>query len=942
MTIRRKITVALLLLLSLGQAFAQTIPPIPVDKEVGTGKLANGLTYYIRHNDYPKDVANFYIAQRVGSINEEDSQQGLAHFLEHMAFNGSEHFPDNGIIEFTRGLGVEFGSNLNAYTSIDQTVYRICDVPTTRQSALDSCLLVLKDWSGGLVLADKEIDKERGVVHQEWQMRSGANQRFYEKHLPDLYPGSKYGNRLPIGLMSVIDNFKYQELRDYYKKWYRPDNQAIIVVGNVDVDHIEAEIKRLWKDAKVAPDAAQVIPEQVPDNAQPIYVFYKDKEQKFSVISVNMKQEAYPDSAKTTMDYMILLYGRQMVDMMLNKRLEELSQQPDCPFVGAYTDYGDYLISRTKDAFSLTVVAKEGKDIEALTAAMREVERARQFGFTATEYERAKAEYLSTLEQTYSNRTKTANTYFYNQYVENYLENEPMPSIEEEYTLMNQIVPNIPVEVANQLVSQMISASDSNLVVYEMAQEAEGKTYPTTDDLRKAIESVRAEKLEAYVDNVKDEPLIAQMPKKGKITKTTEDKKLGFKKLTLSNGATVILKKTDFQDDEVQMMAKANGGSNNYGPADYANMSVFGFVAGNSGLGNFSVTELQKALAGKKANVNPSIELYSRTLSGNATPKDLETMMQLAYLYFTDIRKDEKASQSILTQLETVLKNKNLQPESVFSDSLQVTRYNHDPRFAPLSYETLKQVNVDRIVEISKEAFSDASQFTFYIVGNYDEQTLLPMIEQYIASLPGAKKKAKETAQKEVLNLAKGDVKNHFTRKMETPKAQLYKFWSSAKMPYSLKNSILVDAAGQVLSMKLLRTIREDASAAYSVGSQGFAQRTADKEAYYTLFAGCPMDPEKATLAYDLLTKGVEEAEVSVDAEDVTKVKEFMLKQAKVDARKNGHWLSVLREYDATGIDTETDYESIVNTLTPAQIASFVKLILSQGDSIEVMMTPEK
>ncbi len=939
---RRILTVAWLSLLFVGQAIAQMMPPIPVDQEVRMGKLDNGLTYYIRHNEFPKDVANFYIAQRVGSINEEESQRGLAHFLEHMAFNGSENFPDNGIIEFTRTLGVEFGSNLNAYTSIDQTVYRICDVPTARQSALDSCLLVLKDWSCGLTLKDEEIDKERGVIHQEWQMRSSASQRFFEKHLPDLYPGSKYGNRLPIGLMSVVDNFKYNELRDYYHKWYRPDNQAIIVVGNVDVDHTEAEIKRLWKDVKVAPDAAQVIPEQVPDNKEPIYVTYQDKEQKFSVISVNMKQDAYPDSAKTTIDYLMIDYAQGMVGTMLNKRLEELSQQPDCPFVGAYAGYDSYLVSRTKDAFNLAVIAKEGKDIEALTTAMREVERARQYGFTDTEYERAKADYLSSLEQLYSNRTKTANTYFYDKYVQNYLANEPMPSIDDEYMLMNQLVPNIPVVLINQLASQMISASDSNLVVYEMAQEAEGKTYPTTDELRKAIESVRAEQLEAYVDNVKNEPLIAQLPEKGKITKTTEDQKLGFKRLSLSNGATVVLKKTDFQDDEVKLLARArNGGKNNYGEADYTNLKVFDYIASSCGLGEFSLTELQKALAGKKADANPALDTYGKEISGNATPKDVETMMQLVYLYFTDLRKDEKACQSLISQLEIMLKNKNLQPESVFSDSLQLTRYNHDPRFAPLSYDELKDINVDRIVEIHKEIFADASQFTFYIVGNFDEETLLPMIEQYIASLPSTGK-AKDITPKEVMNLPEGKVANHFTRKMETPKAQLYKFWTGKKMPYTLESSILADAAGQVLSMKLLRTIREESSAAYSVGAQGFPLRTADKQAYYTVFAGCPMDPEKATLAYDLMMKGVEEAATSIDAEDVTKVKEYMVKQAKVNARDNRHWLDILYEYNLTGIDVETDYESTVNALTPESISAFVKSLLSSGDQVEVMMTPEQ
>lgn len=937
-------TLALGLLLCAGQAIAQQMPPIPVDKEVRTGKLDNGLTYYIRHNDYPKDVANFYIAQRVGSINEEENQRGLAHFLEHMAFNGSENFPGNGIIEFTRGLGVEFGSNLNAYTSIDQTVYRICDVPTTRQSALDSCLLVLKDWSGGLLLEDEEIDKERGVIHQEWQMGSDPFQRFADKHLEDLYPGSKYGKRLPIGLMSVVDNFEHQALRDYYHKWYRPDNQAIIVVGNVDVDHIEAEIKKLWSGVKVDPNAAKVVTEPVPDNDEPIYVTYQDKEQKYSIISVNMKHDAVPDSAKSTLDYLILQYGRQMVDMMINLRLQELMQQPDCPFVSAGTSYGQFMgVSKPKDAFELQIVPKEGKDIEALTMAMREVERARQFGFTETEYARAKADYLSSLEQLYTNREKTANTYFYSLCVGNYLANEPMPGIEDEYTLMNQIVPNIPVQAINMLAQEMISNENKNLVVYEISQEAEGKTHPTTDQLRQAIESVRAEKLEAYVDNVKDEPLIAQMPTKGSVVSTTEDQKLGFKKLTLSNGATVILKKTDFQDDEVKMLAEAKGGMNKYGENDFINLDVYDYIAGSCGLGNFSSTELQKALAGKKANANPSIGLYTRSLDAFSTPKDIETMMQLAYLYFTDMRKDEKACQSVISQLEVMLKNKHLQPESVFSDSLQYTRYAHNPRFAPLQYEDLKKINVDRIVEITKEMFADASEFTFYIVGNYDEATLLPLIEQYIASLPSSQKQPKKVeAGQEIITMPNGAVTNHFSRKMETPKAQLYKIWRTDKTPYTLEKSILTDAAGQLISIKLLRTIREDNSAAYSVGGYGFNLRTADDQAYLQILAGCPMDPAKADLAHKLMDEGVTETANTVNAEDCAKVKEFMLKQAKEDARKNSHWISVLSEYCSTGLDMQTDYEKVVSSLTPEKIAGFMKDFLGAGNSVEVLMTPEK
>ena len=362
-----------------GLATAQEMGQIPVDKNVRIGKLQNGLTYYIRHNDWPEHVANFYIAQRVGSIQENDDQRGLAHFLEHMAFNGSEHFPDSTLLEFTRGLGVEFGSNLNAYTSIDQTVYRVCDVPTKRQSALDSCVLILKDWSNGLTLAGSEIDKERGVIHQEWQLRSSASQRIFERVLPKLYPGSKYGVRLPIGLMSVVDNFKYQELRDYYHKWYRPDNQAIIIVGDVDVDHIENLIKELWKDVKVPANAAQVVDEPVPDNDTPIYVFDKDKEMPYSSIGIAMKHDPVPDQMKSSPVYYIQQYMKNLVAMMFNQRLSDLTLKADCPFTSAYGYDGEYIYSKTKDAFQIDANAKDGRDLDALKAIYREAQRVRQF-----------------------------------------------------------------------------------------------------------------------------------------------------------------------------------------------------------------------------------------------------------------------------------------------------------------------------------------------------------------------------------------------------------------------------------------------------------------------------------------------------------------------------------------------------------------------------------
>ncbi|MDE6689808.1 MAG: insulinase family protein, partial [Prevotella sp.] len=500
MKIKKILVVLLLFAAGTATSMAQQMPPIPVDPDVKIGKLDNGLTYYIRHNEYPEHVANFYIAQRVGAIQEEESQRGLAHFLEHMAFNGSEHFKGNGIIDFTRSLGVEFGSDLNAYTSIDQTVYRVCNVPTKRITALDSCLLILKDWSNGLLLEADEIDKERDVIHNEWRLGEGPSQRMIQRALPKMYPGSKYGERLPIGLMSVVDSFRPQTLQTYYQKWYRPDNQAIIVVGDVDVDHIEAKIKELFSGIKVSADAPKVVAEAVPDNKEAIYIFEKDKEMQMSNVFVMMKHDATPEEEKSNMGYLVQDYAISVISEMLNQRLTEMTQDAACPFFQAFAEDGQYWLSKTKDCFELVGVPKECQEMATLQVLYREAKRAREFGFTATEYERAKANYLSSLEKHYTNRDKRKNDEFGNAYRDHYLTNEPIPPLEALYQTMQQIAPNIPVQAINQMLPELISVTDSNLVVTVFAQEKEGKVYPTKQDMAAAIAAARAEKLEAYVD----------------------------------------------------------------------------------------------------------------------------------------------------------------------------------------------------------------------------------------------------------------------------------------------------------------------------------------------------------------------------------------------------------------------------------------------------------
>ena len=940
MKIKHLFVAAVLFITGTAAVMAQgmQMPPIPVDNAVRIGKLPNGLTYYIRHNDYPEHRVNFYIAQRVGSIQEEESQRGLAHFLEHMAFNGSDNYPGDKLLEYMRSIGVEFGRDLNAYTSIAETVYNIDNVPSKNIAALDSCLLVLKDWSNGLTLATEEIDKERGVIENEWRLRSSPMQRMMERNLETIYPGSKYGRRMPIGTMEVVKNFKPEVLRQYYHKWYRPDNQAIIVVGDIDVDRTEQKIKEMFSGIKLDPNAAPVVAEPVPDNNEAIIVVDKDKEQQFNIVQIMFKHDDVPDSMKTSLAYMVQQYALNLSLQMLNARLAEVGQNPECPYLQAYVSDGDYIYAKSKDAFAVVCIPKPVQTEAAISAAVREVMRATMFGFTPTEFVRAKSEYMSQLEKVYTNRNKRENGVYCELYTRNFIDNEPIPSIEDEYAIMQQISPMIPVEAINEVMKELVSVTDTNLVVMSFNTEKEGTVYPTPESIKKAIDTVHGEKLTAWVDNVKQEPLIAKMPAKGKITGEKENKTLGYKELTLSNGARVLLKKTDFKDDEVVIDATSKGGSSLLGDEDIVNAKVFDMAIGASGLGNFSNTELETALAGKQANANLQLFNLHEGLSGSSTPKDLETLFQLTYLYFTDVRKDEKSFAQLMTTLETMLKNQALSPDAAFSDSLMSTLYCHNPRYATLKLEDLKKVNYDRILQIAKERTADAGDFTFTIVGNFDEATIRPLIEQYIASLPA---KGKKENWKKMSTYAKGNIDNKFTRKMETPKANAYMYWYNLTTPYSLENAVAASAAGQVLEMIYLKKIREDAGAAYSAGATGMASLGGDTP--FTALVGiCPMDPEKSDMAIKIMEEEAKKLCTTVDADMLNKVKELMLKRADEDAKTNRYWVGAINDLDEYGVDTVTKYKDIVSALTPEKVAKFVKdVIFAGGNSVKVVMLPE-
>lgn len=937
MRLKNLLTAALLLM---GLAVqAQELPPLQVDKDVRLGKLDNGLTYYIRHNDYPEHVASFYIAQRVGSVQENDDQRGLAHLLEHMAFNGSDHFKDNLLQEYLQSIGVEYGRNLNAYTSTDQTVYYITDVPTARVSALDSCMLILKDWSCGITLDAAAIDQERDVVHNEYRMRITGTQKILEQKLPELYPGSKYGERFPIGLMEVIDGCSPETLRAYYRKWYRPDNQGIIIVGDIDVDRTEQKVKELFSGITVPANAAKVEPVEVPDNNEGIYIIGKDKEQRVPLFLISMKHDPIPDAEKNNALYLIMQYGFSVISHMLDARFTELTQDPNSPLLSAGIEFGSYLVSRTKDALTLTIMPKEGRELEGLQAAMRELKRVKDFGFTATEYERARSEYLSQLETVYNNRDKQANNSFCQQYVEHFINSEPIPSIEDQYNLMNLLAPQMPIDLANELAQEYICDNDTNFVAFALLQDKEGAQYFSVPDMQKAINDVRQEQLEAYVDNVKQEPLMSEMPAKGSIVSEKENTTLGFKELTLSNGAKVLYKKTDFNADQILMRANSYGGEALFGPEDTNNMQLASTLLSQSALGTFMQTDLQKALAGKQVSTSFSIGNNRHGISATTTPKDLETMMQLVYLNFTSLNKDEKAVNKTIDALAMQLQTISLSSPLVFEDSVMSTVYGNNPHFRIPSAEQVRSINYDRVLEIGRTLYGNAANFTFIFVGNFDEALLRNYIEQYIASLP-SKGKA-EFQNLEMRTFVDGERTNSFEKEMENPQAQANEIWRSKPVKFTLENSILADVAGRVLEMTYNREIRERMSAAYHAGAESEVDNDGPKT--YIIIRGTAMlNPEKAAEAIPEFQKGMKATIASPNLEDLGKVKQILLNQADVNATTNNYWLGILNQWDRYGLDMHSNYKATVEAITPKSLSTFLKKVITKsGNHITVTMMPK-
>lgn len=915
---------------------AQQMPPVPVDKEVRIGKLDNGLTYYIRHNEYPKNQVDFYIAQKVGSILEEDDQRGLAHFLEHMCFNGTKNFPGNSMVKWLESVGVKFGYNLNAYTSIDETVYRISSVPTERIGVQDSCLMILSDWADGLLLNGKDIDEERAVIHEEWRSQLPPNMRILEKLLPELYPDSRYGHRLPIGTMEVVDHFPHQALRDYYEKWYRPDLQGIVVVGDIDVDRIEGKIKELFSKIEKPVNPAERVYYPVADNEKPIVAFGSDKEQDKYVAQIMFKYDALPDSLKGTMADITTAYLLDMAQMMLQIRLNELGQKADAPFAAASAFYGEFIMAKTKQAFQFAMLPKGNSFDEGLKAVYREALRAKRGGFTATEYARCRTEYLSQLEKAYNNRNQQENKTLAESYVRNFIDKKPIPGIETEYQMMSMIVNQIPVEAVNQVFSQIVS--DKNLVVLGMMPAREGEACPKDEDILALLSQVEAENIAPYVDNVKDEPLVSELPAAGKVVKENMLSDFGAKEWILSNGAKVILKKTDFKADEINMMAVAKGGTSVYGNDKAADLMFMPAVLEQHGLGSFTNSELTKLMAGKQVSLKVSLDDYVRRLSGNTTPKDLKTYMEMIYMNFTGLTVTPDEFVAMQNLYKGVIQNQAQNPSFVFQKKVQEFLY-ASPSKQVFGVSDIEKANRENILSIIREQLANAAEFTFVFSGNFDEAELKALVEQYIATLPSVKGKKQELKYNPAVEIKSGNEEKEFFLKMEVPQGSAAVI-ISGKMPYSFKNRLMASMSAQIISARLLSEVREKEGAVYSIYTQGSQDRLSEVSVVYqTIFQ---VKPEKKDRALEIIRSEFEKLAKETPVEELDKVKEFMVKQITGDEQTNSYWCSMMAGNELLPSEVCVKAEQVIQSITPKEISGYVNEVMKQNNYRVLVMMPEE
>ena len=911
---------------------------LPQDPDVRKGTLKNGMTYYIRHNAKEAGLADFYIAQRVGSILEEPRQRGLAHFLEHMAFNGTKNFPGKngkpGIVPWCESIGVKFGANLNAYTSIDQTVYHIGSAQLTREGIIDSCLLVLHDWSHYLLLEDEEIDKERGVIHEEWRTRRAgmAVQRMQEYVLPIIYQGTKYEDCMPIGSMDIVDHFPYQDLRDYYQKWYRPDLQAIVVVGDIDVDKMEKKIKKVFSSIPMPKKPAERVYYPVGDNDKMIVAIKKDAEQPIVLCHLYQKRDATPDSEKDNEAYLRDSYIDDLISTMLNDRFAELRQQPGSPVQSATGRASTFFISRTKEAFALSISCKQDNILGGIISAVGVAEQARQHGFTQGELERAKKLYLNAAERRYNMRDDYRNSHYVNACVSHFLTGEPLVSVEYELENTRRLDREVTLDEVNAATRDLIT--DKNQVVVMYAPDKQEVVLPNEAQIEQVILAAQRLNYAPYTEQQLADRLIDQLPQPGTIV-SEKPYKHGFTEFTLSNGMKVYTRKTDFSADVVSMEMEGEGGTSLYGDEDIPNFSLISSCVSEAGVGDFDIITLRKMLMGKSVRVSPSVGSKSQGINGSSSVKDMKTMFELAHLYFTSPRRDTTAFNEFISRNRSFLTNRNASPKVDYNDSIRAILYGHHPRMEPVVQSTLDHVSYDRILEIYKERFSDASNFKTVIIGNYDETELRQLLCQYLATLPSTGKH-EQTNYSNIPQVVGGQSVHKFTKKMATPLANVSIFYT-ADVPFTAQSDLELDFLKRCLSIAYTDSVREEKGGTYGV-SVDF-ELAKDDQPNATFKISYNADPSRYEELNPIIYQQLQHfADNGPLESSMDKVKLYLTKQYAQMAITNDYWSYIIWHELDDDVDFDRDYCKMVEKMTASDVQRMAQRLLASGRCIEVTM----
>jgi len=903
---------------------------IPVDPEVTVGKFDNGLTYYIKVNKKPEKRAQLWLAVNAGSVLEDDDQQGLAHLAEHMAFNGTKNFKKQELIDYLESIGMKFGPEVNAYTSFDETVYML-QVPTDSAHIVEKGFQILEDWAHLVSYDEEEIDKERGVVIEEWRLGRGADMRMLDKQLPILFKGSRYANRLPIGKKEVVDTCKYVTLKRYYNEWYRPDLMAVVAVGDFDPEWIMGLIKKHFASITPIkePRKRQIYP--VPDHKETLFAIATDPEASRTVVAVYFKSE--PEPEESIGDFRRILMQR-LYNEMINNRIDELRQQADPPILYGYSGKGRFV--RSKGVYFLAAMVKEDGIERGLDALLTESVRVKKFGFTQSELDRTKKSILRNMEREYKERDKTNSRVYAQRCTYHFLEADPMPGIGNEIELARALLPDIKLDEVNELIFKWLT--DENRVILVNAPDKEEVKVPSEQELLAVFKNVEQKEILAYEDKVSEAPLVENVPEAAKIVNEKKIEELGVTEWTLANGVRVVLKPTDFKNDEIRFYAYSLGGNSLSTDADFMSSSYATQIIRESGIGAFNQIELNKKLTGKVVNIYPYIGTLTEGVSGNASPEDIETLFELIYLYMTSPRMDQETFQSYITRMKGIIENRSARPETALSDTLSVTLAQYHHRARPLTVKLLDEVDLDKAFKFYQDRFADASDFYFFFVGNFDLEEIKPLVKTYLGGLPSLNRN--EMWKDPGVTPPKGVIKKTVRKGIE-PKSYV-RIVFTGPYEWSRENNYAFSSMIDVMRIKLRETLREDLSGTYGVGVWSSTDLYPQQEYTIQINFGC--NPERVEELSQTVFDQIDSLQTyGTNEKYITKVRETQTRSYETDLKENGYWVNELRSHYYTKQDPLNilGYPKLVETLSAKMVQDAAKKYFNTENYVQVVLLPE-